>query len=83
MHIGVCKAFRGHQVGERLVGALFEFAKGQNVDEITASVHDGNTGACRFFERLGFVAQERHPMVMVYGNSFKGYHSILYVKTVV
>ncbi len=81
MHIGVAKNFRGQQVGERLVDALLNYAKERSVDQITASVHDGNRAACRFFERLGFKPQERYPMVMAYGDSLQNYHSIFYVKT--
>ncbi|MBI3602319.1 MAG: GNAT family N-acetyltransferase [Candidatus Omnitrophica bacterium] len=83
MHIGVAKDFRGQQVGERLVDALLNYAKERKVDRMTASVHDGNKAACRFFERLGFSAQERYPMVMAYGDSLQNYHSIFYVKTMV
>ena len=82
MHIGVCKDFRGQQVGHKLVNFLVDYAKGQNVDEITASVHDGNRAACRFFEHLGFVARDRYPMIMALGKTVTEYHSISYVKTI-
>ncbi|MEI7998129.1 MAG: GNAT family N-acetyltransferase [Candidatus Omnitrophota bacterium] len=83
VHIGVAKAFRRQQAGEGLVEAFLNYARGSKVDEIAASVHDGNSAACRFFERLGFVVGERHPMMMAYGETFKEYHSISYVKTMV
>ena len=83
MHIGVSKLFRHQRVGEQLVHTFLKYVKEHKTQHVTASVHESNTAACRFFERLGFVPQERHPMVMAYGNSFKGYYSILYVKTMV
>jgi len=83
VHIGVAKDFRRHQIGEQLVNAFCHYAKEHKVREITASVHDANTSACQFFEHLGFLPKERYAMVMVCGNSFKEYHSICYVKSLV
>lgn len=83
LHIGVAKGFRGQQVGQLLVNVLLSDAKGKGVLEIVASVHDGNTSACRFFERSGFVAKDKHSMVMVYGDSLREYYSISYVRKII
>ena len=80
MHIGVSKAFRRQQIGKQLVNAFLNYAREQKIDQMTASVHDGNLAACRFFDSLGFIAQEHYPMIVAYGNSFKEYYSIFYVK---
>jgi ribosomal protein S18 acetylase RimI-like enzyme len=82
MHIGIAKDFRSRQVGQQLVEALLLCAKNSNVTEISACVSDHNQPACRFFERLGFVARESYPMIMAYGNSFQEYYSISYVKAI-
>ncbi len=81
LHIGVLKDARHQRVGERLMKAFLSHASKARVNQITASVHDGNVGACRFFEHLGFIAKERYPMVMVDGQSIREYHSISYVKS--
>lgn len=83
LHIGVARDFRGHQTGRQLINTLLEYAKKNQVTEMAASVSDQNTSACLFFERLGFVAKDRYPMMMAYGDSFQVYHSISYVKTIV
>ncbi len=83
LHIGVSKNARHKQVGHGLVNILIDYAKSQRIDEMTASVHDGNVLACRFFEHLGFIVKDRYPMVMVHGDLFKEYHSIYYVKAIV
>jgi ribosomal protein S18 acetylase RimI-like enzyme len=82
MHIGVAKEFRGKQAGQQLVDTLLAYALGKGITEISASVSDSNTAACHFFERLGFVAGDRYPMMMSYGDTFKQYYSISYVKTI-
>jgi ribosomal protein S18 acetylase RimI-like enzyme len=82
LHIGVAQGARGQKVGKKLVDALLAYAQAQHMGEIAASVHDGNTSACRFFEGLGFKPRERYPMMMAQGDSFKEYHSISYVKTI-
>jgi ribosomal protein S18 acetylase RimI-like enzyme len=82
LHIGIAKDYHGQHVGEELVQTLFSYARGSSIHEMTASVHDENIAACRFFERLGFVALDRHPMTMAYGQSFKEYSSIFYVRKI-
>ncbi|MBF0490422.1 MAG: GNAT family N-acetyltransferase [Candidatus Omnitrophica bacterium] len=83
LHIGVAKGFRTQSIGQKLVRALLDYARQNNIHELAASVHDGNTAACRFFEQLGFVARDQYPMMMAYGDSFKEYHSVSYVKSII
>ena len=82
-HIGIAKNARGQNLGTTLVHALLDEARIKGMVEMTASVHDGNTAACRFFEHLGFEAREKYPMMMASGDSLVQYHSILYVKSLV
>jgi ribosomal protein S18 acetylase RimI-like enzyme len=82
IHIGIVKEFRGQHVGQKLVGTLAQYAKTQGVDLLTASVHDGNAEACRFFEHLGFSVRERHPMVMTRGSAIEHYNGLLYAKKI-
>ena len=83
MHIGIVEGFRGQRIGQKLVEALCNYARTKGVAELTASAHDGNTTACRFFERLGFEVKDRYPMVMARGNIFEHYNSLLYVKKII
>jgi len=76
LHIGIAQGFRSRRLGQRLVEALMLHARGRHIEELTASVHDGNVGACRFFDRIGFQVRERYPMIGPAGP----YHSLLYVK---
>ena len=82
MHIGVAHGYQRQQVGCRLVHAVLEYAKTQAIDEITASVHDGNTRACLFFDHLGFTIRQRYPMVVATERSIETYQSLLYVKKI-
>ncbi len=82
IHIGIAKECRGRQVGKQLVEAFLKYAQTQGLNEITASVHEGNSAACQFFSRLGFVVRERYPMIMAQGNKLECYHSLLYVKKI-
>ncbi len=83
MHIGIAKGFRGQHVGQRLVAALLDYARSKGVDELTASVHDGNKAASGFFTHLEFEMRESYPMVMVQKNQEEHYHSLLYVKKII
>ena len=82
MHIGILKNFRHQKVGKLLVERIIQHASNSPIEEISASVNDQNSGACRFFERLGFVIKERHPMMMAEGQSFKQYEALTYVKKI-
>lgn len=83
MHIGIAAGFRGRHVGRDLVKALLAHAVAQGIEELTASVHDGNIPACRFFEHLGFEARERYPMIVAQQGRLEHYHSVLYVKKII
>lgn len=76
MHIGVAQAGRG--VGARLVQAFAAAAQARGVDRITVSVHSANVAARGFFEHLGFVLTESHPMVVA--RDGRNYESLCYVK---
>jgi len=83
IHIGIANGFRGQHVGQKLTEALLGYARTQGIEELTASVHDGNIAACRFFERLGFEVRERYPMVAALKGAIKNYNSLLYVKKII
>jgi len=82
LHIGIAGDFRGRQVGQRLVNALVDHARGSGIAELSASVHDANKAAALFFEAQGFTVRERYPMVLVRDGKEEHYHSLLYVKTI-
>ncbi len=83
MHIGIAETHRHQHIGERLVNALCDYARTKGAHEISASVHDANTAACRFFEKLGFTVRERHDMVVSHGHKIEQYQGLLYVKDLV
>ncbi|MDE1920660.1 MAG: GNAT family N-acetyltransferase [Candidatus Omnitrophica bacterium] len=82
LHIGVAAGFRGQQVGRDLVDALVAHAARKGATELAASVHDANKAAGDFFQKLGFTALERYPMVLIRNSKEEHYHSLLYVKTI-
>lgn len=82
LHIGVAKDLRGQQVGGKLVEALVGHASKAGIVELTASVHDANKAAGRFFESRGFVVRQRRPMILIRDGKQELYHSLLYVKTI-
>ena len=83
VHISIAEGFRGQHIGEQLMEAFFNYARTKGVGEISASVHDGNTAACRFLERIGFEVKEHYPMVMARGDVWERYNSLLYVKKII
>ncbi|MBI4308856.1 MAG: GNAT family N-acetyltransferase [Candidatus Omnitrophica bacterium] len=82
VHISVAEGFRHQRIGQKLMEAFLDHAHTRGVEELTASVHDGNTAACRFFEQAGFKVNERYPMVMARENALERYNSLLYVKDI-
>ncbi len=82
MHIGIARDFRGRRIGRQLIASLLQYAHEQGVHELTASVHDGNAAARRFFEQLGFQPREEYPMSMASPRGLEKYHSIFYVRTI-
>ncbi len=63
VHIGVAEAVRGKHVGQRLVSAFLHYAQTRGATSVSASVHEKNTAACRFFEHLGFRLETSYPML--------------------
>ncbi len=82
VHIGISSDFRGHQVGKRLMEALIEHARQSGIVELAASVHEGNTSACAFFEAMGFEVRERSPMIGIQEGKEGRYVALMFVKTV-
>jgi ribosomal protein S18 acetylase RimI-like enzyme len=82
LHIGISPSYQKQQVGQRLMGALCDYAKKVGIDELTASVHSSNPAACRFFERLGFSIKGSYAMVAPRGEGIEAYYSIYYVKKI-
>jgi len=63
VHINLRKGFRGRAVGPRLMQCFIEQARAAGVRGIHASVSGSNLPARRFFERMGFTAVGRHPVI--------------------
>lgn len=47
-------AFRGQEVGARLVGAFVEWSRDRGARRVAVSAYAANDGAVRFYRRLGF-----------------------------
>lgn len=58
LSLGVLPEQRGKGTGERLTKALIEAVEAKGARACRLTVHPGNTGGYRIYERLGFVAQE-------------------------
>ena len=82
LHIGVAKNFRHQHIGNQLLGALLNYAKGRHIEAITASVNSGNQSAMKFFENSKFEIADRYPMVMYQAGTLVKYESLLYVKKI-
>ncbi len=63
LHVNLRKGFRSRAIGPRLMQRFIEQARAAGVRGIHVSVSDSNLPACRFFERMGFTAVGRHPVI--------------------
>jgi putative acetyltransferase len=61
--VAVHPDWQGQGVGARLFDGLFAAAGAMSpkIERIELAVREGNTGAIRLYERLGFVQEGRHP----------------------
>ena len=59
----VAEEMRGLGVGQRLLSAVAERARKRDARYMRLSIHAGNTGGLRFYERLGFVSQNEQVLV--------------------
>jgi GNAT superfamily N-acetyltransferase len=65
----VAEAVRGQGVGRHLLSAVAERARVRDARYMRLSMHAGNVDGLRFYERLGFVSQDEHALV-VEGESY-------------
>ena len=79
-HIGISQQVRHQHAGQQLVENFINYAKKNNVDLLSASVHSRNEVACAFFNKMGFSVKEKHPMVGIYQGQEEAYYSLEYVK---
>jgi len=64
VHVNVADGWRGQQAGRQLLERFEEHARAAATGGIEASVRGDNAGGRRFFERMGFVAVGRQPLVL-------------------
>lgn len=62
-HVNVAQDARGQRVGQQLVERFLEQLKRAGIAGVHVVVRGDNAPACRFFERLGFTALSRHPVI--------------------
>lgn len=80
LHIDIKDGFRGKQIGQLLMEKFFTQAKSRCVSGMYLTVHQDNTPAREFFEKMGFRFLHRYPMMMPENGGFKINYSALYVK---
>ena len=82
LHVNVQRGFRGQQVGRQLVERFLVHVRAAGLPGVHAAVVEDNRAACHFFERLGFLALSRHPIVRPGGASGQPTATVIYGKTV-
>lgn len=80
LHIDIKEAFRGQNIGSRLMEKFFTQAKSSGANGVYLTVRQDNTAAGKFFEKMGFSIVNRYPMMMPEAGNFKLNYSVLYVK---
>lgn len=82
LHVNLEPEFRGRGAGAQLVDRFVQQLKAARVRGAHASVSERNEPACRFFERLGFVALRRDRVVRPQDEPGDSSRLILYGKIV-
>ncbi len=80
LHVNVVEGFRGQGLGRRLVERFIEQARAAGRDGIHVILREDNQPACGLFERLGFEALGRYPLVLPNGHEDLVTHAIVYGK---
>ena len=80
LHLNLREGWRGRAVGPRLLEAFLAQLTDAGVPGVHAAVRADNGAACRFFERMGFHALSRHPVILPRGPSYERHETILYGK---
>lgn len=58
--IGVAKKAQGQGIGKKLIAAVIEKARQQNIGKLSLRVMDSNPRARKFYEALGFVREAHY-----------------------
>jgi ribosomal protein S18 acetylase RimI-like enzyme len=82
LHINLRQSFRGQHVGQHLIERFIEQVKVAGMRGISVSVREGNSAACRFFERLGFTPLSRYPIILPYSGVSQIDYTVVYCKVV-
>lgn len=83
LHINIKDGFRGQDTGRLLIERFIEQVRTCGLLGIHASVSENNLAACSFFEKLGFIALSRHPMVNYNEGILKTNYTVIYGRKVV
>ena len=81
LHINIQAEFRNQHIGQRLIEQFFQRVKTSGQAGIHAVTRQENTGACRFFERMGFTALSRHVLVAPSPEGQQEGHTVVYGKS--
>ncbi len=80
LHINIEQAFRGQQVGRRLVERFLAQVRAAGQTGVHVAVREDNPPARRLFERLGFAELSRHPFIQPHGASWSVTSMVVYVR---
>ena len=64
LHINLQTEFRNQRIGLRLMEKFLGQVKSVGLKGVHAVTREENTGACRFFEKMGFAALDRYILVV-------------------
>ena len=81
LHLNIDRAFRGQQIGHRLIEHFSAQAKASGVAGIHVAVRADNVPSCRFFEGLGFTALHRYPVTRPEATAYIVQDSSVYAKS--
>ena len=80
LHVNLERAWRGRQIGERLVEPFLRQAGAARLRGVYASVRGDNPSARRFFERLGFAPVATSFVTFPAGAALETYETVVYGK---
>ncbi|MBI4598199.1 MAG: GNAT family N-acetyltransferase [Candidatus Omnitrophica bacterium] len=81
LHLNIREGFRGQGIASQLMARFLEQARQARRRGVHASVRGDNAPACRFFERMGFSAIGRYPLVLPEDPDDRPHETVIYGKS--
>lgn len=80
LHINLQAEFRNQHIGRRLMEHFLGQVEAAGLKGVHAVTREENVGACRFFEKMGFVALSRHVLIVSAAHDQVYGHTVVYGK---